>query len=423
MPFQWVTKDAWLIMAARGLRNFALGSIAIFMVIYLKELGFSLFQVGAFLSAGVAGSGIQTFMVGLVSDRLGRRWILVGSTLLAGFAGLSLMFFNDFLMLAIFAVLGGFAASGGPQSGGAAQPVEQASLADIAPQGKRTDLFALYRIIGTGATAFGALSAGLPVLFREGLSISEIDSFKIMFGGYAVLVAMSAILYSRLSANVEVDATQRSWTNPLTLPSRRLIFTLVGLFGVDQFGGALLVQSLIAYWFNTKFGLDLGSLALVFFASQALSATSLWVAAKLANRIGLINTMVFTHIPSSLFLIGAIFSPYVWLAIGLWQLRAFFGQMDVPTRDSYTMSIVGPEERVVMASMMGAGRSIFGVAGPSLATLLWTVVAASAPFVAGAALKISYDLMLFYMFRKVKPPEEVAKDLGGKGKETVPPAG
>jgi MFS family permease len=207
MPFQWVTKDAWLIMAARGLRNFALGSIAIFMVIYLKELGFSLFQIGAFLSAGVAGSGIQTFIVGLVSDRLGRRWVLVGSTLLAGFAGLSLMFFNDFLMLAIFAVLGGVAASGGPQSGGAAQPLEQASLADVAPQGKRTDLFALHRIIGTGAMAFGALSAGLPVLFREGLGISEIDSFKIMFGGYAVLVAMSAILYSRLSANVEVDAT------------------------------------------------------------------------------------------------------------------------------------------------------------------------------------------------------------------------
>jgi len=195
----------------------------------------------------------------------------------------------------------------------------------------------------------------------------------------------------------------------------------VGLFGVDQFAGVLLVQSLIAYWFNTKFGLDLGSLALVFFASQALSATSLWIAAKLANRIGLINTMVFTHIPSSLFLIGAIFSPYAWLAIGLWQLRSFFGQMDVPTRDSYTMSVVGPEERVVMASIMGAGRSTFGVAGPPLATLLWTVVAASAPFVAGAALKISYDFMLFYMFCKVKPPEEVAKELGGK--ETVPPAG
>ncbi len=191
--------------------------------------------------------------------------------------------------------------------------------------------------------------------------------------------------------------------------TRRRIFTLTGLYSVDTFTTSMVTQSLMAYWFATKFGLDLGSLALVFFVSQLLTASSLWVAAKIANRIGLLNTMVFTHIPSSLFLLAAAFAPTAWLAVLFWQFRAFLAQMDNPTRDSYTMAIVGPEERVAMASIHMVGRSALGAAGPSATAALWGLLSASAPLVGSALLKISYDLALYAMFRNVRPPEEVRR--------------
>ena len=178
---------------------------------------------------------------------------------------------------------------------------------------------------------------------------------------------------------------------------------------MDHFAGSLLLQSLVAYWFSTRFGLELGALALVFFFSQILSAISLWLAAKLAARIGLINTMVFTHIPASLFLIAAAFAPTATLAVIFWQLRSFLAQMDVPTRTSYTMAVVGPEERVAMAGIHIVGRSVSGIGGPSVATALWQTVSASAPLLACGVLKIAYDISLYFMFRNVKPPEEAEK--------------
>jgi len=204
-----------------------------------------------------------------------------------------------------------------------------------------------------------------------------------------------------------VSDSQQLWVNPFRLPSRRLIFTLTGLFSLDHFAGSLFIQSLAAYWFHTRFGMELESLGLVFFLSHLLSAISLWVAAKLANRIGLINTMVFTHIPSSLFLIVAAFAPAAWIAVLFWQMRAFLSMMDVPTRDSYTMSVVQPSERVAMAGVHIVGRSIAGTIGPSVSTALWLALSASVPLVACAVLKITYDLSLYFMFRNVKPPQEM----------------
>jgi hypothetical protein len=283
--------------------------------------------------------------------------------------------------------------------------MEQAGLAGVVDSRRRTDLFATYRIISNAATALGALAAGAPVILQR-LDVGEIASFKLTF---AVLIAfrlITAIFFIMLSARVESAAAERRWTNPLTLPSRRIIFTLTGLFSIDHFGGALVIQAFLALWIYTKFGLEVGSLGLVFFVSQLLSAVSLWASAKIANRIGLINTMVFTHIPSNLFLILAVFAPDIWMVIALLQLRAFFSQMDVAPRDSYIMSVVTPEERVAMAGIHIVGRSLAGTAAPSIATALWTTVAVSAPLIASGVIKIGYDLALFYMFRNVKPSEE-----------------
>jgi len=403
-----VSRDGELIIAARGLCTFAQSSIAVLLALYLDKLGFSLVQIGAFLSAGVAGSAVFAFLVSLIAEKVGRRRLLVTFAVMSAGAGIALIFIDEFLPLLFISFLGSITGAGGG-AGGPIQPLEQASLPDTAPPEKRTDLFAIYRIVAVGGTALGALAAGLPALYQNAFGISEVHAYKVMFGSFAFFLLSGALLYGLLSSAVEASGSEQRWVNPLRLPSRRLIFTLTGLFSLDHFAGSLFLQSLAAYWFYTKFGLELESLALVFFFAHLLSAISLWVAAKLANRIGLINTMVFTHIPASLFLIGAAFAPAAWLAVLFWQLRAFLSMMDVPTRDSYTMSVVQPNERVAMAGIHIVGRSIAGTIGPSVATALWQALSATVPLISSAVLKITYDLSLYFMFRNVKPPQEAQK--------------
>lgn len=405
LTLNWINRDGKLIIVIRGLCTFAQSTIAVLLAIYLEKLGLSLTQIGAFLSAGVAGSAFFAFIVSFIADRVGRKRLLIIFTLLSAGTGIALVFIDNFLLLLLFAFIGSLTGRGAM---GPVGPLEQASLAETTLSQKRTDLYAVYRIIAVVGAALGALAVGLPVLLQNSAGLDEIISYKVMFIGYACLLLIGVFLYNLLSPSIEVGSTEQRWANPMKLPSRRIIFTLTGLFSLDHFAGSLFMESLAAYWFYTRFGLELESLALVFFASHILTAISLWTAAKLANRIGLINTMVFTHIPSSIFLIVAAFAPTSWIAIIFWQLRAFFSQMDVPTRDSYTMSIVQPSERVAMASIHIVGRSIMGTVGPLVGTLLWQALAASAPLIGCSVLKITYDLSLYFMFRNVKPPHEAS---------------
>jgi predicted MFS family arabinose efflux permease len=255
----------------------------------------------------------------------------------------------------------------------------------------------------------GALAASLPSAFQRAFDLEQMTAFQAVFGGYALLGVIAALLYSQLSSDVEVATGEARWVNPLRLPSRKRIVTLAGLFTVDSFGTGLLGQSLASYWFFTRFGIPAQELGLLFFASHVLTAISLWVAARLASRIGLVNTMVFTHIPSSLLLIAIPFLPEAWLAVLFWLVRAFFVQMDAPTSQSYTMAVVGPEERSAMAAATSVSRSAGIAAGPAAATALWSAASASAPFVVGGAVKIIYDLTLWCLFRRVKPPEEASE--------------
>ena len=200
--------------------------------------------------------------------------------------------------------------------------------------------------------------------------MTETASFRLLFVGYAVAGVLIAVIYSRLSARVEIARGERRWINPFSLPSRGRIFTLAGLFAVDSFGTGLAVESLASYWFFTRFGLRPEELGTLFFASSVLTAVSLWAATRIAARIGLVNTMVFTHIPASLFLIGMVLVPEAWMAIVLWLLRAFLGQMDSPTSQSYTMAVVEPTERTAMASATIVSRSAGVAAGPTVAAAL-----------------------------------------------------
>ena len=401
----WVNRDARLITLARGIRTFSQGFISVIIAIYLAELGFSLVQIGAILTVGVAGVSFFALVVGLVSERVGRRRLLVAFSLLAAASGLAMYFTEAFIPLLVVAFLGSLSTGGG---GGEspAQPLEVAILPDTGPPERRTDIFAVYSIVARTGTFLGALAAGLPVLLQDALGLSVLSSYKSMFLGFALCQLAGAALYGFVSSGVEGAAIRQQWQNPLKLPSRRRIFTLITLYSVDTFTTSMVMQSLVAYWFYTKFGLPVESLALVFSLSHLLTASSLWISAKIANKIGLLNTMVFTHIPSSFFLLAAAFAPTATLAIVFWQCRAFLSQMDVPTRDSYNMAVINREERVAMASINMVSRSAAGAMGPSVTTAIWNITAAWAPLVGSALLKISYDLSLYFMFRNVRPPEE-----------------
>jgi MFS family permease len=405
--FPWISRDGRVIILAGGLRSFGAGFAVVVLGVYLGDLGLSLGQIGAFFTAGVAGSALLTSAVGFMAGRTGMRTMFIGVTLLQAAPVAALVLSDDAGVLAGAAFVG---AISGVAGRGPVQPLEQASLAVAAGVRRRTDVFAVYRIVSTGAAAFGALAAGLAPVIAVAFGISSLDAQKVMIVAYGVCLLAAEGLYLLVSKEAGAPAASDAvWTNPLKLKSRGIILKLTVLFGVDHFAGAMLVQSLVAYWFNTRFGFELGSLAWIFFVSNLLSAISLFLAAKLANRFGLINTMVFTHIPSSLFMIGAAFAPFGWLAVALWQARSFLSQMDVPTRDSYTMAIVGPEERVAMASISLTGRSVAGTAGPVAATALWQGLSAAAPFVACGVIKIAYDLSLYAVFRNVRPPEEQAR--------------
>jgi|SRR3990172_4706645 len=410
LSLSWMNRDAWLILVARGVRGLGQGSVSVLVGIYLHLLGFSPIQIGAFLSAGLAGASFFTFVVALIGDTLGRRRLMVVFTLMPAGAALVLASTDNFLLLAAVAFLGSLSVAGG---GGVvpAQPLEQASLADTVSPDRRTDLYAVYNIMGIGGASLGALTALLPPLYQSLFGLAELSTYRIMFVTFAVLEALTALCYSFLSPSVEATISGGSrWVNPLHLPSRRLIFTLSALFSVDHFAGGLVAQSLVSLWFYTQFGMKLESIGLLFFGSNLMAAISLWAAAKLANRIGLINTMVFTHIPSSLFLIAIPFLPSVELAATFWLVRGFFGMMDVPTRQSYTMAVVGPGERSAMAGINSVTRSITGTVSPSFATTLWSIGAISIPFIACGVIKIVYDLTLYFMFRDLHPPEELKSD-------------
>jgi MFS family permease len=402
--FGWISRDGKLLIAVRGVRTFAHSAASVLLAIYLDLLGFSLFEIGLFLTIGSSGAAFWALVAGLVGDTLGRRRLLTVMGLLMTLMGVALITSQSLPLLAVAAFLGSFSVM--PVASGAMGPLEQASLPATAAPERRTDLFALYGIVGTAAVSLGALAAGLPSACQRAFGLSQLASFQVVFGGYIPLGVIVALCYSRLSPHVEVATDEALWVNPLRLPSRTRILTLAGLFTVDSFGTGLLGQSLASYWFFTRFGIPLQELGLLFFASNVLTAISLWVAARLARRIGLVNTMVFTHIPSSLLLIAIPFLPDAWLAVLFWLVRAFFVQMDAPTSQSYTMAVVGAQERSAMAAATSVSRSAGIAAGPAAATALWSAASASAPFVVGGIVKIAYDLALWVLFRQVKPPEE-----------------
>ena len=388
-----------VLYAARALRGFGDGFAIIILPAYMTALGYDAMAVGLVATASLLGTAALTLLVGSIAPRYDLRALLIFGAGLMIVTGLAFPNVEHLTLIALVGFIGTVNPSGGDL--GVAVPLEHAVLARTASDERRTQVFARYSLIGALCAAAGSLAASLPD-FMVSAGATRLGAFRLMFYAYAALGIVCALLYRRLPhAHGEEKAPQA----PLG-PSRGTVYKLAALFSIDAFAGGFVAQSLLVLWLFERFDLSLSAAGLFFSWSSTLSAFSYPVAAWIAKRIGLVNTMVFTHIPSSVFLILAAFSPNLYLALGLLLLRSALSQMDVPTRTSYVMAVVTPAERPAAASVTAVPRSLASAISPAISGALLMTAFSGLPLVVCGTLKIAYDLALLYSFRHIKPPEE-----------------
>ena len=391
--------DISLLYAARCVRGFGDGYAAVILPAWLSAIGFTPAQIGLVATASLLGTAVFTLAVGLIAPRHDLRNMMLFGAVLMALTGAALPAYDYLAWIAVVLFIGTINPSTGDL--GVLVPLEHAMLARNVADGERTRIFARYSLVGALSMAVGSLAAGITdVLSASGMS--EVAAFRIMFWLYAGLGLVAIALYLRLPRS-QVEQSQPA--APLG-PSRGVVYKLAALFSLDAFAGGFVVQSLLALWLFERFDLSVSAASLFFFWAGVLSAFSYPVAARIAQRVGLINTMVFTHIPSSLCLIAAAFAPDLTLALSLLLVRFALSQMDVPTRTSYVMAVVTPAERTAAASVTAVPRSLASAISPTFAGALLALPFSGLPLVLCGSLKIIYDVMLLYAFRHIRPPEE-----------------
>lgn len=389
------------IFVARALRDFGDGFVVLLVPFYLAARGLSAFEIGIVATLGLFGSALTTIAIGFVARRFGERALLIAASVLMAATGLAFAISEITALFFLIAFIGTINPSAGSVS--IFVPLEHSLLAGNVADRERTSAFARYSLIGALAAAVGSLlAAGPDVLARAG--ITEIGAFQFMFLGYALLGLLGGAIYARIPR--DGDQTPLARGAPLAR-SRAIVFRLAALFSVDSFAGGFVVPTLMALWLLQKFDLSLASTGAFFMATGLLGAISQPMAGWLGARIGLVNTMVWTHIPASLALIAAAFAPTLELALALLLVRSLLSQMDVPARSSYVMAVVAPEERGAAASITSVPRSLAAAASPALAGALFTAGHSALPLVICGVLKIAYDVALLVLFRNVRPPEEM----------------
>jgi MFS family permease len=396
-----VRSETRMLLWGRGFRAFGDGFVSVLLPVYLTALGFSSFETGVLIAATLLGSAAASLAVGFTAHRFGRRAMLVAAALLMIGTGVGFLFETEFWPLVVI----GFVGTLNPSSGDVSLflPLEQALLAESAGDRSRTMVFAAYSLVGSLVAALGSLAAGVPDLLRAAIGLNLVSALQAMFAVYTVLGLATFYLYRRLPARLD----RRDGARPQPLgPSRNIVLMLAGLFSLDAFAGGFVVQSLLSLWFFDRFGLAPAALGGIFFGTGLLSAASYLAAARIAGRIGLVNTMVFTHLPSNLFLILMPFAPSAGVAVALLMARSLLSQMDVPTRTSYVMAVVTPGERAAAASVTSVPRSLAAAVSPIAAGWLLTLSPFGWSIVAAGALKSIYDVLLLALFRRHKPPEE-----------------
>ncbi len=394
--------DRRILYATAFIRALATGMVGVLLGIYLARLHLSPSQIGFVVGAGLVGNAAATLLTTALGDRWGRRRFLIGLTLATAAGGLAVSLVSHPLALGVAALLG--MVNGMGRDRGAALVLEQAMLPGTVTDAQRTRAFAWYNVTQDVGHALGGLMAGLPVLLREVQPLSEETSFRLAMGTYSLLVLLPFLLYLALSRHTEAVGGPETRT---VLPeSRRILWKISSLFALDSLAGGFLTTALLAFFFYAHFGVSEEIVGLLFFAARLANALSHLGAAWLAKRIGLVNTMVFTHIPSSLLLATVPIAPTFPVAAALFLLRESLVEMDVPTRQSYVMAVVRPEERTLASGVTHLVRMAGWAVGPFAAGLFMEGMSLATPVFIGAGMKILYDLLLYAAFRNLKPPEE-----------------
>ena len=396
----WLSPDGKLIFIEKCVRTVPYGFLGVLYGVYMKQLGFGDFSIGLVLMATVLSSALYTFAISFVADRLGRVRTLIFFALMDSVAGSVLLISTSWWAPVLAGIVGNMTVGAGEV--GPFLSLEQAMLPKTSDSSRRTFSFSIYNLIGYGASSIGALLAGLPTYLGGTLS-----AYRPLFLGYLVSGLLGAVLYSRLSKNIEIDPTTREQKRPvLSAKSRPIVLKLSTLFSVDAFGGGFIGQSIIGLYFYERYALRLDALGLILFATQIVTAMSFLLAERIAKRIGLLRTMVFSHIPSNVFLAVIPFAPSVAGAVVLLLCRQSLSQMDVPTRQSFVMAVVEESDRTPAAGFTNVSRTVASSISPSLAGYVMDNVWLGLPFLSAGTLKLVYDFTLYAVFRKTKPPEE-----------------
>ena len=395
-----IRPDVILLFCARSVRLFAYGGLSVVLALYLHAAGLNGDTIGLLFTLTLIGDAGISLWITTTADRIGRKKMLLLGAGLMVMAGIVFAVTGNILLLMIAGVIGVISPSGNEI--GPFLSLEQAALSQLLPSELRTKAFAWYNLAGSLAAAAGALAGGFLSQGLKHAGYAELESYRAVILGYAACGLVLIAFFFFLSAEVEAAAAIPSKERMFGLHrSRRVVLKLSALFALDAFAGGFVIQSMVAYWFHIKFGLDTGVLGSIFFGANILAGVSALLAVRLANRIGLINTMVFTHVPSNVLLCLVPFMPTAGLAVFVLLLRFSISQMDVPTRQSYTMAVVAPDERSAASGVTTIARSIGASISPALAgVFLATPMLLGAPFLVAGGLKITYDLLLYRSFRK-----------------------
>ncbi len=410
--------DGRLLFSTRTARLFAYGFLSVGLMIYLANVGLSEVQIGMLLTLTLLGDTFISLGITTNADRLGRKRMLIFGAVLMIFAGILFALTRNYFLLLIAATIGVISPSG--YEVGPFLSIEQAALSQIVPNERRTQVFAWYNLVGSFSTALGSLCGGGLVQLMQKMGVTATGSYRANVIGYAAFGLMLGLLFSRLSPAIEIYPLEKSVRSTQwgLHRSRNVVLKLSALFSLDAFGGGFVLQSILAYWFHVRFQVSPSLLGGIFFGANILAGLSALTAAWVASRIGLINTMVFTHIPSNILLILVPLMPTLPLAISVLLLRFSISQMDVPTRQSYTMAVVSPDERSAAAGITGIARTTGASLSPVFTGFLLSNAALlGVPFFLSGGLKIVYDLILYRNFRSIKPPEETLNNRNWQGKK------
>jgi len=407
-----LTRDGWLLFLTRFMRLFAYGSLSVVLVFYLVALGLSESQTGILLTLTLVGDVVVSLLLTTRADRIGRRRMLIVGAILMAAAGLAFASTKNLLLLIIAGTIGVISPSGNEV--GPFLSIEQAALSHVVSQRTRTEVFAWYTLTGSVATAMGALFAGTVTHALQRTTWTPAGTYRVVVVLYSLLGVILAYSFTRLSPAAEVSLSQEGSALPGTIGSflgighsRRVVMKLSSLFALDSFAGGFVVQSFAAFWFYLRFGVNPGTLGVIFFWANIFAGISALLASRLASRLGLINTMVVTHLPSNVLLIMVPLMPSLSLAVLVLLVRFSISQMDVPTRQSYTMAVVRPEERSAAAGITGVARTMGAAISPLFVGFMFARPSwINVPFFIAGTLKIIYDLLLYQAFVAIRPPEE-----------------